>query len=109
MADPILFEFTSPSTWIPSFVAGGAGIYGLFRIFKRDSRNDHQERQVDEAVQQIISGLRTEVERLTVRVGSMEKEIVRLHQEKALFHEERAALLARLAECQTVHGQTGLF
>ena len=109
MADPTIFDFSNPATWIPSIVAGGAGIYGLFRIFKRDSRNDKQEQQIDKAVQQIIANLRGEVERLTERVASMEKEIVRLHQEKAEFHEERAALLAKLAEYQAVHNQAGLF
>jgi hypothetical protein len=36
-------------------------------------------------------------------MASMEKEIVRLHEERALYQEERASFLARLAECEAAH------
>lgn len=108
MADPIVFDVTNPSTWIPSIAAGGIGIYWLVRLFRRDSRDDKQEKQIDEAVQQIITNLRNEVERLTVRMTVMEKEIVRLHQERAAYYEERAALLAKCSHCETGANQQQL-
>jgi predicted RNase H-like nuclease (RuvC/YqgF family) len=102
MADPIVFDLTSPATWLPSLAAAGLGIYGVVRVFRRDSRNDKQEKQIDEAVQQIITNLRNEVERLTERMTNMEAEIVHLH-------EDRAGLLAKLAECEAFSKQSGLF
>lgn len=102
MADPTSFDMYQPTTWIPSLLAGLAGMYGVYRILKRDTRQDKQEQQVDNAVQQLITNLRTEVERLTGRVESMERELVALH-------EERATLLKKLAELEAAAHQPKLF
>jgi transposase len=102
MADPSVFEWGNPATWIPSIVAGAAGIYGLFRILRRDRRNDNQEQLIDAGVQQLITNLRAEVDRLTGRVESMEEELVQLH-------EERLVLLKKVAELEPVSHQTKLF
>jgi septal ring factor EnvC (AmiA/AmiB activator) len=101
MADPTAFDLANPSTWIPSIVAGGLGLYMLARKFRSDSRNDKQEKQIDEAVQQIITNLREEVARLTERMADMEAEIVRLH-------EDRTVLLHKLAECEAFSKQSRL-
>lgn len=109
------FDFTNPATWIPAIAAGGVGLYALARAFRRDSRNDNQEKLIDDGVQQIITSLREEVARLTGRVANMEDEIVRLHEERAVFQRERAEhqrekaeLLAKLDQCHGKCGQPSL-
>lgn len=102
MPAPADFDWGNPATWIVGLASAGLGLYTLVRTFKKDSRNDMQEKQIDEAVQQIITTLRNEVERLTERMTSMEAEIVRLH-------EDRAGLLAKLAECEAFSKQSQLF
>lgn len=114
MPQPV-FEFSDPATWLPAIAAGGAGLYALSRVFRRDSRNDNQEKLIDEGVQQIITSLREEVARLTGRVASMEEELVRLHEERAIFQRERAEfvrekaeLVAKLDQCNSKCGQPAL-
>lgn len=101
MADPIIFDVSNPNTWAPAVLASGFGIYTLVRIFRRDSRADIQDRQVDGAVSQVIETLRNEVKRLSDRVTDMEAEIVRLH-------EERAELIDRLSAASASAHQPNL-
>lgn len=115
MPGQTIFELSNPGTWIPALLGGGLGIYTLIRIFKRDSRNDNHEKLIDESVQQIITNLRGEVERLTHRMTAMEGEIVRLHEERAEYQRERAEhqrekaeLLAKVGECNAKCGQPTL-
>lgn len=109
-AEPIIFELTRPSTWIPSVLAGGLGVYVIARRFKQDSRDDKQVKQVDGAMQQVIDTLRAEITRLSKRVTDMEEEIVRLHverkawikereTERSAWADERQQLMTQLADC----------
>ena len=103
------FSWVDPATWIPAALAGGFGIYKIARMLMKDRRDDKNEQQVDEATRQIITTLREEVRRLTERVGDMEKEIMRLHDERKAYIAENAALLANLAECEGVAANPRLF
>lgn len=105
MAGETAFVLSDPSTWgaaISGLAAGGIGIYVLVRAFRRDNRKDNQEKLVDDSVQQLITNLRLEVERLTARVASMEAELVRLH-------EERTTLLKKVAEQEAAEHHPKLF
>lgn len=107
MPDPG-FSWLDPRTWVTSIVAGGLALYTLVRVLRRDQRQDHNERQVDSATQQIITALRGEVERLTARVANMEAEIVRLHEERKEYREREAVLMAKLAEYESAGRQAKL-
>ena len=106
---PTDFSWMDPTTWIPAAIAGGFGIYKVSRMLVKDRRDDKNEQQVDEATRQIITTLREEVQRLTKRVGDMEKEIVRLHDERKAYIEENAALLAKLTEYEGIVTNPRLF
>jgi predicted nuclease with TOPRIM domain len=104
MAGQTAFVLFDPSTWVPAvaaLTAGGLSIYTFARVFRRDSRNDNQEKLIDAGVQQLIDNLRAEVGRLTGRVESMEGELVRLH-------EERTDLLQKVAELEATAYQPKL-
>jgi hypothetical protein len=104
MAGETAFVLSDPSTWgaaISGLTAGGIGIYVLVRAFRRDNRKDNQEKMVDDSVQQLITNLRSEVERLALRVASMEEELVQLH-------EERTILLKKVAEQEAAELQPRL-
>lgn len=93
MAGPEIDQSTV-TTWITGLLGGGLGLYTLVRVFRRDSRNDNLVQQVDAGTQQLIDNLRSEVARLSGRVASMEEELVRLHEERALLLNKVAALEA---------------
>lgn len=103
------FSLLDPSTWLPSLVAGGFGVYYLVRLLRRDQRQDQKDQQVDAATMQVITALREEVSRVTTRMGDMEQEIVRLHAERKQLFEELARIRVRLAEYEGVPVTPPLF
>lgn len=108
--------------WIVGLAGSGLGLYTLVRIFKKDSRSDKQVDEIDASMQQIITTLRAEVERLAKRVTDMEHELVRVHdintqcqnerieylQERAELLKERVLLIARLQQCEAAEAQAKL-
>lgn len=122
MNDPIVFQFSNPATWVPSILAGCLGVYMLARRFKKDNRDDKQEKQVDQAIDQIIKTLRAEVDRLAKRVTDQDKkikdqddrislqseEIFHLRADIERCHREREELLARTLAAESAAGQPQL-
>jgi hypothetical protein len=98
MPAPADFDWGNPGTWIVGLASAGLGLYTLIRTFKKDSRSDKQEEQIDTSVQQIITTLRAEVERLVRRMTDMESELVRLHELNAQCQNERIDYLKERAE-----------
>lgn len=116
-------DVDAAAKWVVGFAAGGLGLYSLIQTFKKDRRTDKQEEQIDTSVQQIISTLRAEVERLVKRMTDMEMELVRLHdvntacqterieflKERGELLKERSLLIARLDRCEAAEAQSKLF
>lgn len=120
------FDVDAAGKWFAGIVAGlaagGVALYSVVQTFKKDRRADKQDEQIDTSVQQIITTLRAEVDRLARRVADMESELVKQHeinkkcqderfeylQERAGLLKERALLIARLEHCEANEAQTKL-
>jgi len=95
------FSWLDPATWIPAAIAAAYGFYKIARVLSRDRRDDKNERTVDQATLQIITALREELSRVTVRMRDVEAEMVRVHRERQALIEEIAQLKTRLAAYET--------
>jgi hypothetical protein len=52
----------------------GAGAYGMYQKVKADSRNNRAADTTEAAWQQIVTALREEVERMSVRLAAVEEQ-----------------------------------
>lgn len=108
MVTETIFQLSNPATWIPSIVAGSYGIYGIFRMLRRDNRNDNKEKSIDDANIQIIHTLREEIDRLVQRVEALENDHGKCQQRNAQLHEENIRLLLQLTSLQSTSNQPSL-
>lgn len=70
----------------------GAGIYGIFRLLKRDSRDDANIGAQDSAMHQVIATLREEITRLSDRLEKVESQNTQCREENAAMALQITAL-----------------
>lgn len=70
----MLQEIDSLGKGLGGLGAIGAAIYGMWRMLKKDRREDKSADTKDDAMQQVIQTLREEIARLSVRLEKVEAE-----------------------------------
>lgn len=74
----------------------GAAIYGVFRMVKKDRRDDNVSAMHDAAIEQVIATLRSEVARLSDRLAAVEEQNRRCEERNDELHRELLELKASL-------------
>lgn len=82
--------------WVGGIAAGLAALYGAFRMFKSDRREDNKAELTDSAMTQVISTLREEVARLSERLAKVEEENRRCEERNTSLQEQIIELKKRL-------------
>jgi hypothetical protein len=66
----------------------GAGAYGMYQKVKADNRNNRAADTTEAAWQQIVTALREEVERMSVRLAAVEEQNRKCEERNDSLHQE---------------------